>query len=120
MGQLALHIINHLNEIGQSGGGDISSTYQERWSPIVYATDGSWSSVATAQPANSVVVITAVFNSNNGVRDIGVREVGSTNSRIVTIQKGAFSFTGKTDGSGNIELYQSSGNALDWYIEAKL
>ena len=82
--------------------------YTEINNALVYAILGSWNSVATGLTNANIEVL--IQRSAGAVGLYGVREVGSARTPFTMGSNQAMTVRTKTDGAGNIQLYQATAN----------
>jgi len=97
----------------QDGSGGSVGDYTQIWDIIATPSSGSWATAnlgGLTVPANTVCEVN-IRPSVSG--NYGVREVGSSENRIVS-DDGSITLNVKTDGSSEIEYYR--GNTADFYL----
>jgi hypothetical protein len=82
----------------------IGDTYQERWDILTPLMPSAWHPIPSGAPANSLLTIAIDSNVNNNT--VGVRQIGSSLQRLLTIDKDSTAFfIVRADVSSDIEIY---------------
>jgi hypothetical protein len=98
----------------------IQDNYQQRWDTFPALVSGAWHTIAlTGSPANRNVLITVDSGANN--RTVGVRNSASSLARTVRIDTDSTaSFTAKTNGNGEIEVFVNNLTSVTFIVDSYL
>lgn len=98
----------------------VLGTYTEKWTAYVATLNATWQTITLADSnPNAICQITCEQNSAV-TRDMGVRAVGSVLNRQVTvISRSSTTFTVKTNGSKEIQVYASVAADITFWLAAQ-
>jgi len=107
------------------GGGGGSASFTEAWTNLGRPSSAStWQTkTVTGASANSIIKVVLTNNINNASAVMGVREVGSSIQRSITIGKGGtpMTVTVNTNSSSQIEWYSDTTNVdVTFYFSGEL